>query len=33
MDCARHTSLVAGVDPRSKKLRVLFERVDREPAR
>ncbi len=33
LDCTRHTSIVAGVDPRSKKLRVLFERVEREAAR
>jgi hypothetical protein len=33
LDCARHTSIVAGVDRRSKKLRVLFERMDREAAR
>jgi hypothetical protein len=32
LDCARHTSLVAGVDPRTKKLRVLFERMEREAA-
>jgi hypothetical protein len=30
VDCARHTALVVGVDPRTKKLRVLFERMDRE---
>ncbi len=33
LDCGRHTSLVAGVDPETRKLRVLFERVDREPTR
>jgi hypothetical protein len=29
LDCARHTAIVVGVDPRSKKLHVLFERMDR----
>lgn len=33
IDCARHTTLVAGVDPRTKKLHVLFERMDREARR
>ena len=33
IDCARHTSLVAGVDPLTRTLHVFFERMDREPAR
>jgi hypothetical protein len=33
VDCGRHTSIVAGVDPRTKKLRVLFERMEREAER
>jgi hypothetical protein len=33
LDCARHTSIVAGVDPRTKKLRVGFERMERVGAR
>jgi len=33
IDCARHTSIVAGVDPKTKKLRVLFERMNRQAER
>lgn len=29
IDCDRHASIVAGVDPRSKKLRIWSERMDR----
>jgi hypothetical protein len=33
LDCARRTSIVAGVDPRTRKLRVWFERMERVGAR
>ncbi|MBZ5638702.1 MAG: hypothetical protein LAO51_08085 [Acidobacteriia bacterium] len=33
LDCGRHTSVVIGVDPRERKLRILFERMERDAAR